>query len=94
MLLTAERGTLVRVRLRTGRTHQIRAQFASRGLPLAGDVKYGAPPSIAEGIGLWSWRLAFLHPQSGEHVSFSALPPEREPWSWFERSELERAAAE
>ena len=66
--------SLVLVSLETGRTHQIRAQFAARGLPLAGDRKYGA---AREGpLALWSYRLAFDHPQTGERLTFSHLPPE------------------
>ena len=73
--------TLVRVRLLTGRTHQIRAQFSSRGYPLCGDRKYGAKTDGA--IALWSYRIAFSHPQTGERMAFSALPPDSAPWDAF-----------
>ena len=78
--------SLVRVALETGRTHQIRAQFSARGLPLAGDRKYGAPEPAREmeGIALWSHALTFLHPQTGQQVSFSAPPPGAFPWSLFD----------
>jgi len=55
------------VRLDTGRHHQIRVQFASRGFPVRGDLKYGARRSIpGGGIGLHAWRLDFPHPTRGE----------------------------
>ena len=63
--------SLVHVRLRTGRTHQIRVQFASRGTPLAGDGKYGGGPGE---IALWSYRLSFPHPETGRSLTFSHLP--------------------
>ena len=66
--------SIVEVRLHTGRTHQIRVQFASRRLPLLGDGKYGARDN-APFMGLACRRLTFRHPATGETVSFS-----REPW--------------
>ena len=75
--------SLVRVRLITGRTHQIRTQFSSRGLPLYGDRKYSKWPDDGP-IALWSHRLEFLHPETGEAMTFSALPPQIQPWTAFE----------
>lgn len=75
--------SLARIQLKTGRTHQIRAQFSAHGCPLYGDRKYGAPAAGEHEIALWSYRLAFQHPQTGENVSFAALPPQKEPWSGF-----------
>ena len=70
---------LVRIRLHTGRTHQIRTQFAARGFPLAGDRKYGIEDGF-DRIGLWSCRLEFRHPRTGERLCFTALPPAEGPW--------------
>ena len=75
--------TLVLVRLHTGRTHQIRVQFASRGLPLVGDGKYGSREK-APYIGLWAFRLTFAHPITGKELTATALPDtEILPWSLF-----------
>ena len=73
--------SLLRIRLMTGRTHQIRAQLSSRGMPIAGDGKYGAHDHCAPG--LWAWRLIFPHPTSGKLLSFSCLPEDGPPWNLF-----------
>ena len=75
--------TLVRVRLHTGRTHQIRVQFASRSLPLAGDRKYGLPDDSIAPLALWAWQLSFTHPETGQAMTFARLPPLTEPWTRF-----------
>ncbi len=80
---TADGLSLVRVQLHTGRTHQIRVQFASRGLPLAGDRKYGIPEDGTVPLALWAYRLSFAHPQTGQEMSFTCPPPETEPWTRF-----------
>ena len=75
--------TLVLIRLHTGRTHQIRVQFASRGLPLVGDGKYGSREK-APFIGLWAYRLTFKHPTTGKEISECARPDTKsQPWSLF-----------
>lgn len=73
--------SLVRVRLHTGRTHQIRVQFSSRGLPLLGDIRYGskAPCTTA----LWSYHMAFTHPVTGQPVDVTCPPPASWPWTLF-----------
>ena len=75
---TVKYGTLSRVRvaLQTGRTHQIRVQFASRKHPLLGDGKYGAKDN-APFLGLACVRLTFRHPETGEEATFEYDP------TWF-----------
>lgn len=76
--------SLVRIYLHTGRTHQIRVQFSSRGWPLYGDKKYGRGQD--EDIALWSARLKFTHPKTGEEMDISKNPDTNKyPWSEFER---------
>jgi len=74
--------SLLSVTLRTGRSHQIRVQFGSRKLPLAGDGRYGSAVK-ASGIALQSHRLAFLHPVTGRPLEYTAPAPEGFPWSLF-----------
>lgn len=74
--------TLLRVRLHTGRTHQIRVQFASRGLPLCGDRRYGAPPSDSP-ILLCAYKLSFAHPRTGQPMVFASRPTAAE-WATFD----------
>jgi 23S rRNA pseudouridine1911/1915/1917 synthase len=78
--------TLLEVRIKTGRTHQIRAHFASLGHPVAGDRVYGAPAQV-EGLPplgrffLHAYRVGFAQPASGVRVTVeSPLPPELEAW--------------
>ena len=75
--------SLVQISLHTGRTHQIRVQVASRGWPLAGDRKYGPGEAETFPSALWSWRLRFNHPESGESMDFSLLTPKEIPWDHF-----------
>jgi len=63
--------SLVRIRLHTGRSHQIRVQFSSRGFPLVGDHKYGSRDQRTEPM-LFSCRITF--PYQGETKQFEALP--------------------
>lgn len=72
--------TRVEIQLETGRTHQIRVQFASRQMPLVGERKYSTLNDPCE-IALWSYRLAFYHPTTGEKMEFTKEPPEDYPWT-------------
>ena len=92
VLSTAKNGehgevSLVLVRLNTGRTHQVRVQFASRKMPLLGDGKYGSRDNRCE-TALWSCRLAFKHPATGEEIDLRSLPPKEYPWDIFDVREL------
>ena len=70
--LNVENGkALVSVKLYTGRTHQIRAQFASRSLSLVGDSRYGGGKGDPM---LYSYRLTFTHPKNGKKMEFEKLP--------------------
>lgn len=70
----------VQIHLRTGRTHQIRVQFSSRGMPLVGERKYCTLEDPCE-IALWSHKIGFSHPTTGKWVEFSQEPPEIYPWT-------------
>ena len=73
--------SLLRIRLYTGRTHQIRVQFSSRKLPLAGDRRYGA---AGDGdIALFSESLIFPHPITREMISVSSIPEAEGHWRGF-----------
>ncbi len=73
VLSRQENLSLVHILLHTGRTHQIRVQFGSRGLPLCGDRTYGAPSSTYS-LGLCAARLSFPHPITDQPLHFSVLP--------------------
>ncbi|MBM3747164.1 MAG: RluA family pseudouridine synthase [Acidobacteria bacterium] len=81
-----EHFTLLEVRIRTGRTHQIRAHFSSLGHPVAGDRLYGAPARVAgrpplERFFLHAHRIGFAQPSTGDPVTVvSPLPAELEDW--------------
>lgn len=86
--------SLVSVQLYTGRTHQIRVQFASRKLPLLGDKKYGSRDGGCK-TALWCSDISFVHPFTGKAVAAHSDPPAVFPWicfeSCFERSDAQRA---
>ena len=77
---TTQELSRVSVRLITGRTHQIRCQFASRGYPLVGERKYSDLQDPCE-LALWSCALSFRHPTDGQQMHFSVEPPELWPWN-------------
>ena len=83
LLSETEGAALLRIVLRTGRTHQIRAQLAAHGLPLLGDRKYGGSTDTAETPALWCHKLSFPHPKTGEMLTFTCNPPMVFPWTLY-----------
>lgn len=64
---------LYEVKLKTGRHHQIRVQMSHHGMPLIGDTKYNQNPKEGQ-IALYSYRLEFMHPKTGEKMNFENKP--------------------
>ena len=82
VLARGDRYQLLEVELLTGRHHQIRCQLAAVGMPIKGDLKYGAPRSNPDGsISLLSRRIQFVHPVSGDNISLEAPLPDDPLWS-------------
>lgn len=75
---------LVEINLHTGRSHQIRVQFAEIGHPLYGDQKYGRHLNKpGQQIALWSKSISLIHPTLKEPMTFSSLPHRVYPWNLF-----------
>ena len=75
--------SLAEVNLHTGRTHQIRVQFAAINTPVYGDMRYGGEKAQKGKLALWAYSLKFTHPVTGEAMRFVALPPEEGVWNKF-----------
>lgn len=73
--------SLVKINLKTGRSHQIRVQFASRNHPLYGDQKYNKNAKVGQQIALFSKRLEFIHPITKENLIFEIELPKRYPFT-------------
>ena len=77
--------SLIKVNLHTGRSHQIRVQFANIGNPLYGDQKYGVNINkVGQQIALWANEIEFIHPITKEIIKFHLNPPNIIPWNMFE----------
>ena len=75
--------SLIRVKLFTGRSHQIRVQLSHSGCPIWGDARYGAGKP-GEQIALWGAHLGMVHPTKKEEMHFTVLPPkDARPWRSF-----------
>ena len=85
VLETKKNLSLVKIKLLTGRYHQIRVQFSTIGNPLYGDMKYGTEyAKPGQQIALWSYKIEIQHPIKKQEVSFQSNPPDEYPWSLFE----------
>ena len=85
VLQNDENNSLIEVNILTGRSHQIRVQFAGLGCPLVGDNKYGKNKSRAsKNLGLWAGKLEFVHPVTKQKMVFVAMPDtSKAPWNKF-----------
>lgn len=80
----SERFYLLEIDLMTGRHHQIRAQLASIGCPIRGDVKYGSKRTNDDGgISLHARSISFIHPVKKEEVAVTAALPQDKVWRLF-----------
>ena len=70
-----QQNCLLKIKLETGRKHQIRVQLAATHCPIVGDRKYGSKASFSVGIALHSRSLTIEHPTKREPMTFSAVPP-------------------
>ena len=79
--------SLVRIRLLTGRHHQIRVQFSGHGTPLYGDDKYGEKtvPGQPDLLALCAFRLSFPHPVTGKRMEFE-MEPSGGAFEWFKEN--------
>jgi len=83
-----DRYMLLEVELLTGRHHQIRCQLAKVGMPIKGDLKYGAPRSNPDGsISLLSRRVEFIHPVSKQQIAVTAPVPADNLWQALANSD-------
>ncbi len=73
--------SMVKVALKTGRSHQIRVQMAYIGAPLLGDIRYGGKAN--GNLCLWSQRVGFVHPTLKCEMEFCCDPPNKTPWNLF-----------
>ncbi|MEJ8552808.1 RluA family pseudouridine synthase [Tepidibacter sp. Z1-5] len=77
--------SLVKIKLKTGRPHQIRVQLSSRGNALYGDQRYGEDVNKhGQQIALWSYEMGITHPTLKEDMKFRCMPPKQYPWNLFD----------
>lgn len=83
VLQKKEHISLIQIDLKTGRSHQIRVQFASRQCPLFGDQRYNKDAKVGQQLALWATELSFPHPTTQEVLTFKSELPNTEPWKQF-----------
>ncbi len=82
--------SLADVKLKTGRSHQIRVQMSSMKTPLFGDSKYGKNVNN-NNLALWAYKLSFVHPTTKQKLTFVAYPPLcDEPWKCFKKLKIKK----
>ena len=77
--------SLVKINLKTGRSHQIRVQFSSRNHPLYGDNKYNKNAKVGEQIALFAKELELIHPTTKEVMTFNLELKNKYPWIIFNK---------
>ncbi len=75
--------SLIEIKLKTGRSHQIRVQLSHNGNPLYGDQKYNKSAKVGEQLALFAKRLEFVHPTTKENMCFELDLPDRTPFNMF-----------
>ena len=84
MLQANDKLSLLSVNLITGRSHQIRVQFAHLKHPVFGDVKYKGNIVKGWNLALWAYKLKFTHPTTKKTMAFVSFPPaDYVPWKYF-----------
>lgn len=82
---------LIDIDLQTGRSHQIRVQFAHIKCPLLGDKKYGGDIAQNHNLALWAYELSLIHPVTKQKMVFKSMPPiKNSPWKFFESEILKK----
>ena len=77
--------SLIKIHLKTGRSHQIRVQFSSRNMALWGDQRYNPHAKAGQQIALWATKLTLIHPTTKEAMTFTSELPDRLPFTKFRR---------
>jgi len=86
LIASSDRYHLIEVQLLTGRHHQIRCQLSHIGIPIKGDLKYGAPRSNPDGsISLHARSVKFIHPVKKTEIFIQAPPPQESLWNAFKK---------